>query len=121
MEITARKILNSEFLDQYAGQDVRKLIIDALKKDSCVHVGWDTLMRSVSNQEVAKFLKRIVLSKWMNIRANAFVKALVDQLKLKLQLHKDGSTQIDQVARPSLRKVLVVCVNWKMGLMFTRG
>ena len=106
VEITARKILNSEFLGQYAGQDVRKLIMDALEKDPCVHVGWDTLMRSVTNQEVAKFLKKLVLSKWINIRANAFVKAWVDQLKLKQQLDKDGSTQVDKVAQPSLRKSL---------------
>ena len=109
IEVTARKVLNSAFLCQYAGQDIRRVIMEKLDADKCLTVGWNTLLRSINNSNVSDTLKKAVFSKWISIRANAFVRAWVDQVKLKQQLNKekDGTTQkIDTVAQPSLRKSL---------------
>ena len=80
--------------------------MEKLENDTCLHVGWDTLLRSVGSSTVSDILKKAVLSKWISIRANAFVRAWIDQLKLKQQLDKEGSAKVDQVAQPSLRKSL---------------
>ena len=107
IEITARKVLNSSLLVEYAGQDIRKIVMEKLEADQCLSVGWETLVRHVNNEHVRQVLRKAIFSKWVTIRANAFVKAWIDQLKLKQQNDKQATAKkVDSVAQPSLRKSL---------------
>ena len=99
IEITVRTVLNVQFLLQYAGEDIRIIILDRLKNDSYVTFGWDSLTRDVENKSLCDRLKLIVFNKWISIRAYSFVKVWIDKVK-----HQ--SSKVDVKAQPSLRKVL---------------
>ena len=74
----------------YAGGDIREIIMTKLEDDNCLRSGWDTLMRNISNQNVCDLLRKMIFSIWITIRGNAFMKAWINQMKLK-QIHRKNS------------------------------
>jgi len=99
IEITARTVLNTQFLSQYAGEDMQVIILEKLKCDPIVIFGWNSLTRNIENKNLCDCLKLLIFKKWIAIRAYSFVRAWVDKVK-------HNSSKADAKAQPSLRKVL---------------
>lgn len=114
VENVARTILNNKLMISYAGEDLRKVHMEKFAKSSLIELSWQSLTKSLENRQLAATLKNLVLNKWINIRANAFVKAWVNIAKLKYHeemIKKKNKTimkdkLMDAKATPALRKGL---------------
>ena len=63
-----------------------------------------SLTKDLESNALATQLKCLVLNKWINIRANAFIKAWVNIAKYKYAEEK--GKKIDNKGQPALRKTL---------------
>lgn len=128
VENVARKILNKTLMISYAGEDLRKILMEKFSESHLVDISWNSLTKSLENRELCQTLKRMVLNKWVNIRANSFVKAWVNLAKLthfetqkkkrisdcakakdkaERQAAKDlRQVKVDNKGTPSMRKTL---------------
>ena len=88
----------------YAGEDLRKVLFEKFEKSKLISLSWDSLTRNLESDKLSRKLKFLVLSKWINIRVNAFVKAWVNIAKLKYA--KDQDNKLDAKGQPALRKTL---------------
>ena len=66
---------------------------------------WERLTRHVPNKQLTGHLLHEVLSKWIDIRANVFIKALVLILKQKMNnTLNDKKKQQLRSSEPAMRK-----------------
>ena len=98
----ARTILNQELLINYCGEDLKTVLHNTLSKSENIEVCWHNIARNISNLSVKEMIKNKILLKWINIRANAFVKSWIQMIK-----RKDSMT-ISRKGEASLRKSLGV-------------
>ena len=97
----ARPILNQELFINYCGEDLKTVLYNTFSKSENIEVCWHKITRNISNLSVKGIIKKKIL-KWINIRANGFVKSWIEMIKRK------GSMTISRKGEPSLRKYLGV-------------
>ena len=106
IEVTLRIVLNVKLLCKYNHENIRDVIYDKLDKDPFINYAWLSLIRNVENTVLCDKLKKMVLHKWITIRATSFVKAWVDNKKLKEANKKKRGQTVSWSAEPGLRKTL---------------
>ena len=110
IENVARTILNRNLLVTYAGENLRTVLIEKFQKSKLINESWIQITRDIENSGSTEKLKKLIFNKWINIRANAFIKAWVDLVKYKyfenLNKKKDVTKTIDVKGQPALRKTL---------------
>ena len=112
VENVVRKVLNIGLLKTYHGEDLRDMIHNELRKHSLVDIYWDTLSRHVGNKKLVKHLKEQVISRWVDIRAKAYVKTYVQIVKRKLNSlaadkKKNSTVELSSKGEPAMRKKLL--------------
>ena len=100
----ARTILNQELFINYCGEDLKTVLYNTFSKSENIEVCWHKITRNISNLSVKEIIKNKILLKWINIRANAFVKSWIQMIKRK------GSTTMSRKGEPSLTNLMV----WQM-------
>ena len=108
VEIVVRSILNTQFIIQYHGEDLRDIIQKKISDSMIVTESWNSLSRTISNETLANVLRKQIVVKWIDVRANSFVNTYVQILKRKINSKKidPKTTTLSDVAEPSLRKTL---------------
>ena len=87
------------------GEHIRELLHEKLEESNMVNKQlWENLTRYVPNNQLMDHLLHEVLSKWSDIRANAFVKtfALIFKRKMNNMLN-DKKKQL-RSSEPAMRK-----------------
>ena len=108
IENSVRTVLNVDFIGKYRGEDLRDIIHQEIKKSTLIHQYWESLSRNLPNKVLANLLKEQIITKWIDIRAHAFVKAYVQMLRRNLSKTNDEkkSKMLSKSAEPALRKTL---------------
>ena len=69
--------------------------------------GWKCVARNLENEELAKYLIKIVIDKWLYIKIRFFVNSFMLILKRKLAKgHLPRTTALAQKAEAAMRKTL---------------
>ena len=102
VDMETRTNINLELLINYCGEDLKTVLCNTFSKSENIEVCWHNITRNISHLSVKKMIKKEILLKWINIRANAFVKSWIQMIKRK------GSMAITRKGEPSLRKSLGV-------------
>ena len=103
IEKMVRTVINLNLLATYCGQDLHDVLMKKLSKSRFIEESWSNLTCSISNQSLVNKLKEKIFSKWINIRAHAFVKVWLQTMRLKLL--KKGE-KVTHQGEPALRKTL---------------
>ena len=91
----------------YKGKDIRELLHEKLEESNMINNLWESLTRHVPNKQLTDHLLHEVLSKWIDIRANAFVKTFVLIFKRKMnKMLNDKKKQQLISSEPAMRKTL---------------
>ena len=77
IETLVRKTLTFSFMKTYEGEDICEVLHEKLEGSNMINKLWESLTRYIPNRHE-------VLSKWIDIRANAFVKTFVLIFKQKM-------------------------------------
>lgn len=104
VENVGRKLLNKSLMVTYAGEDLRAVLLNKFNDSKLITLSWESLTRNVESDIMSNKLKHLILSKWINIRANAFIKAYINIIKLKSS--EDKEKKVDNKGTPALRKTL---------------
>ena len=83
VESTARLVLNTSFMINYCGEDIRLLLLEKFNSYQSIQTKWDNLTRNFSNQTVLKIMKRDILMKWIHLQAFAFVDCWLQIMRQK--------------------------------------
>ena len=106
-EIYVQKILNLKLLKNYKDEDVREVMRKNIMESGIVVSGWECVARNLENQELAKYLIKQVIDKWLDIRVRSFVNSFMLVLKRKLAKgHVPRTTALAQKAEGTMRKTL---------------
>ena len=81
VEMEARTILNQELFINYCGEDLKMVLYNTFLKSENIEVCWHKITRNISNLSLKEIIKKKILLKWINIRANAFVKLWIQMIK----------------------------------------
>ena len=100
LENVARTVFNRNLIDEYRGEDLRDLVAQKMLKSKLIIEAWDKLTRNIDNRSLVQVLLKLIVNKWVNLRARAFAEAWVDIMKAQF---KD---RISKKAEPSMRKCL---------------
>ena len=106
VETIVRKILTFSFMKTYRGQDIRGLLHEKLEESSMIRKLWEGLTRNMPNKQLADHLLHQVLSKWVDIRANAFVKTFLLILKRNIGNATSKQKNKNLKSQPAMRKTL---------------
>ena len=101
-----RVVLNVKLLCKYNHENIRDVIYEKLAKDPSIDKYWLLLTRNVGNTKICEKLKKMVLHKWISIRATSFVKSWINMRKLKDAKRKTRGQTVSWNAEPGLRKTL---------------
>ena len=108
VENIARTVFNTSFMASYCGEDLRSVLLERFNESGLIQGGWDNLTRQFSNKQLTEKLKIKILTKWVNLRAHAFVDCWLQILRRKLSKSTDEKKKkkIADKGEPSLRKRL---------------
>lgn len=103
IETIARTTLNLKTLTTYCGQNIRLILMRKFETNQSLQLYWSGLTKHLQNDEFSGKLLKSIYTKWINVRANSFVKSWLQIMKHR-QL-KTGGT-ISEQGEPALRKTL---------------
>ena len=111
IENVMRAVLNLKLIKMYPGEDLREIIQDKLENHPFISKSWEIISRNVANQDLTDIVKKQIIMKWIDIRAQSFVIAYIQILKRKLssmskEEKKQVSGDLSKAAEPALRKTL---------------
>ena len=112
IENSMREILNLNLIKSYHGQDLREIIQVNLENSPFISKSWEKISRNVSNKDITDLVKKQIIIKWIDIRAQSFVSSYVQILKRKLSSissdkKKEALSKIlSKASEPALRKTL---------------
>ena len=107
VETLVRKTLTFSFMKTYKNEDIRELLHEKLEEINMINDLWENLTRHLPNKQLTDHLLHEVLSKWFDIRANAFVKTFVLAFKRKMDnMLNDKKKQQLRSSEPATRKTL---------------
>ena len=109
IEVCVQKILKLDLLKNYKGEDLREVITKKIMESGIIVSGWECVARNLENQELAKYLMKQVIDKWIDIRIRSLLNIFMLILRCKLAKgHLSGTATLSQKVEPVLRKTL----NW---------
>ena len=73
-----------QFLCKYRNEDVRDIFKEKLEVNSVVQSSWDSLSRSIPNEQLSKLLFSQIIDKWVDLRTRAFITSSVLTVKRKI-------------------------------------
>ena len=73
-----------QFLCKYRNEDVRDIFKEKLEVNSVVQSSWDSLSRSIPNEQLSKLLFSQIIDKWVDLRTRAFITLSVLTVKRKI-------------------------------------
>ena len=100
LENIARTVFNKDLTETYQDEDLRDVLTPKMLESKLFNEAWERLCRNIDNPALTKALFRLIINKWVNIRANAFAEAYVNIVKTKYKDVASGKAQ------PSMRKCL---------------
>ena len=100
LENIARTVFNKDLTETYQDEDLRDVLTPKMLESKLFNEAWERLYRNIDNPALTKALFRLIINKWVNIRANAFAEAYVNIVKTKYKDVASGKAQ------PSMRKCL---------------
>lgn len=103
LEHIARTILNKNLLLNYCGSDVRTILLQKFFGNQALNDMWANLTQHMRNSDLLAKILGMIYSKWINLRANSFVKNWIEIQKNKL--FKKGKS-VAEKAEPAMRKSL---------------
>ena len=111
IENVARTIFNKNLLVQYCNQNLSNELKNQLSASELISEAWEKITRNLENKSLGEKLKMEIFTKWINIRATAFLKAWLAAQRLKIADDKAKSKKakksiISEKGAPSLRKSL---------------
>ena len=111
IENVARTIFNKNLLVQYCNQNLSNELKNQLSASELISEAWEKITRNLENKSLGEKLKMEIFTKWVNIRATAFLKAWLAAQRLKIADDKAKSKKakksiISEKGAPSLRKSL---------------
>ena len=123
VENVARSIFNRTLLVQYCNENLSLELKNRFNNNELISAGWAAITKDMENEMLGEKLKNEVFTKWINIRASAFVKAWLAQQRLAAAQNKAKEKQdkennkkrkatsttgsiISEKGAPSLRKSL---------------
>ena len=87
-------------------------------ESSIVVSGWECVARNLENQELAKYLMKQVIDKWIDIRIRSFVNSFMLVLRRKLAKgHLTGTITLAQKAESAMRKTLNLIFSFNIYLI----
>ena len=101
-ELECRKILNINFLITYSGQDFHDQLCFKITDSELLQRDWDLLTKDLNNRLLRDKLFHKIVTKWVNIRNNAFIKT---QMQI-MRRESEGMNKPGTQAEVSLRKSL---------------
>ena len=106
--MNVRQILNIDYISKYRGEGLRDSLEKTIYQDEVLAQKWDNITRNMTNQDLKATLKQQIIKKWIDIRANSFVKCYIQVIKRKLaQIKKKKSNEkLSTASEPALRKTL---------------
>ena len=111
LKIQARKILNMNFMILYSEGNIKLKVFEKLSENNLIKCYWEKLTRSVGNEDLKEKLKVKIVTKWIDIRVNAFIKTWVQIIRRKES--RSGSSN-DGRQEVTMRKTLQPAVMyWK--------
>ena len=75
VDMETRTNINLELLINYCGEDLKTVLCNTFSKSENIEVCRHNITRNISHLSVKEMIKKEILLKWINIRANAFVKS----------------------------------------------
>ena len=102
IELECRKILNINFLIRYSGQDFHDQLCFKITDSELLQRDWDLLTKDLNNRLLCDKLFHRIVTKWVNIRNNAFIKIWMQ----KMRRESEGMNKPGAQAEVSLRKSL---------------
>eukprot|EP00111_Clytia_hemisphaerica_P014360 TCONS_00042270-protein len=82
VEYSVRDVFNPVTLNNYAGENLKKVIQEKIYKRKYLIYRWDELMKGDNLESFEKEnLFKLVIARWIDIRGKAFVRAWVDGLR----------------------------------------
>ena len=102
-ELECRKTLNTNFLIMYSGQDFCNKLCSKITNSELLQRDWDVLTKDLNNRLLCDKLFHRIVTKWVNIRINAFIKTWMQIMRRESEgMIKPGA----QGEKVSLRKTL---------------
>ena len=96
-----------ELLKNCKVEDLRKVISKKITESGIVASSWECVARNLENQEFVKYLTKLVIYKWIDIRIRSFVNSFILILKRKLSKgHLPRTTIPAQKAESAMRETL---------------
>ena len=96
----AQTIFNKDTIENYRGEDLRDIFTTKVLASKLLLDAWDRVSENIDSTSLSKVLLRIIINKWVNIRANSFADAWVNIIKLK---YRDAASS---KVEPCMRKTL---------------
>ena len=103
LEIQTRKILNLNLMILYSGENIKLKEFEKLSENNLIRCYWEKLTRSVGNEDLKEKLKVKIVTKWIDIRVNAFIKTWVQIIRRK---ESRSSSSNDGRREVAMRKTL---------------
>ena len=104
IELEGEKILNINFLITCSGQDILDQLCSKIKNNELLQRDWDLLTKDLNNRLLCDRLFHRIVTKWVNIRINAFVKTWLKIINNRMRKWRDEQTRSQ--GEVSLRKSL---------------
>ena len=120
LEVQTRRTLNLNFMILYLGENKSK-IFEQLNERYLIRSSWEKLTRSGGHEKIEENRTVKIVTKWIDIRVNAFLKTLAQIIKRKdltsgtwndgckevvLQKTLSTSSHILDKRKPSIKKSL---------------
>ena len=102
IELKYREILNINFLITYSGQDFCDQPCSKITNSELLQRDWDLLTKNLKNTLLCDKLFHRIVTKWVNIRINAFIKTWMQIMRRE----SEGMNKPGAQGEVSLRKSL---------------
>ena len=105
----------------YSGENIKLKVFEKFSENNLIKCYWEKLTRSVGNEDSKEKLKVKIVTKWIYIRLNAFIKTWVQIIRRKESKSGDSndgrqevpmrktvstSSHVLEKGKPSIRKSL---------------
>ena len=87
----------------YSGENNKLKVFEKLSENNLIICYWEKLTRSVGNEDLKEKLKVKIVTKWIDIRVNAFIKTWVQIIRRK---ESRSGTSNDGRQEVAMRKTL---------------
>ena len=86
---------------------MREVLHEKISNNTDINYTWDSMCRHIPHNDLQQVLKKQFVSKWIDLRAKAFVNCYVQVVKRHAKKSKGGKLKsFSKKAEPAMRKKL---------------